>query len=134
MTRVVAAGDLTLIQNDELRQALSDWQRRIVLADQNLEQDYDWFYGAWMPFMRAHGNLPQVSNAIEHIPGSTEPAYTEPVPIGEKTNHLPLLENQAFVNVVLQRRWVNEDALFQYEQLRPRLEAVTQMLEEGLRR
>jgi hypothetical protein len=131
---VVSAGDLTLIRNDELRLAVTDWQRRVVNAERNEAQDYDWFFDVWMPYLRSNTNLPQVSNAIDYLPGGTDPTYGRPAPVGASSDHRPLLSDADLVNVTLQRRWINDDMLFQYGQLREGLSHLTLLLERELLR
>ena len=119
---VILGGKLALIQDEYLRGRLTGWSRTIEETRQNEDQDYETYAQVWMPFLRANAYLPQVLNAITHVPGTSDPNYSIPSPLlPEAADHRPLLRDREFQNILLQKRLVQDDILCQYELLRPKL-------------
>jgi hypothetical protein len=128
----VSAGQLTVIRSDDIRRALASWQSVVLQMDQVEAQSYDWYLDVFMPYMREQGNLPQLANAITHMPGRDEPTFATPVPVGPALDHRPLLLDQEFINVTLQGHWVSQDLLYRYDTLDDELVELIDLLEAEL--
>ena len=85
-----------------------------------------------MPFLRERADLPQSSNAITHLPGSDEPNYGVQVPVAQPSDHRPLLNDPEFRNILLQKRWIVDDVLYQYSELEPMVESLIDLVTEEL--
>ncbi len=81
--------------------------------------------------LRAEADLAQISNAATTIPGSSTPYQAAPMPVpSERTDHRPLIRSRAFRNILVQKIWIEEDVLYQYETLRPLLVRLQAALEQ----
>lgn len=126
---IIFGGKLSTISNENLRLKITEWNRDVGLVQLMETQDYDAFIDYWMPFLRKHANLSQISNAITVQPGTGEANYTTTVFSGIiPFDHSTLIKEREFQNVLLQRLWVMNDILYNYEQLRPKLESMIVML------
>jgi hypothetical protein len=80
--------------------------------------------------LRAEADLAQISNAATTIPGSTTPYQADPMPVSsERIDHRPLIRSLLFRNVLVQKIWIEEDVLYQYETLQPLLRRLLAALE-----
>jgi hypothetical protein len=129
---VVAGGGLARVSDPMLRQALTGWQRQLELVTQNEREDFDTFFGVWMPFLREHANLPQINNATINRPGSDEPYEFGGVPEFRPMDHTLLLQSQEFRNVIMQWKWSHESILSRYDSTEPVLDHLVQMLTQAL--
>jgi len=119
---IVLGGLLPLIQNNDLRQRITSWNREIDQVSNTEKQDYDTFSAVWMPFLREHGYLPQIDNAITDQPGTGDADYGSDVPLAnDRLDHRLLLKNRQFQNVLLHRLWVQNDILEDYRELEPKI-------------
>jgi hypothetical protein len=115
---VVFGGQLPLIEDRELRSRIAVWPRLLDDLAAIEAQDYDTYQTVWMPFLREHAYLPQISNAIRFRPGHPDATAAPPVPaLQAKVDHRSLLGSRAFQNTLLQKSWVQEDVLGRYPDL-----------------
>lgn len=130
---LVLSGKLSLVSNEVLRQEITAWNRKVAYVTRNEAQDYDTFSEVWMPFLRDHGYLPQVNNAITVQPGSGEANYGLRVPNDPvRVDHRELLRDRRFQNVLLHRLWVQLDILNAYQQLEPELSSMLELLSDEI--
>ena len=127
----VQDGQLSLIQTDSLRGLLGRWRSEVASASAQSSQEFQHYSGTWLPLLRAEADLAQISNAATTIPGSTTLYQADPMPLpSEKTDHRTLIRSRAFRNVLVQKVWIEEDVLYQYETLRPLLLRLLTALEQ----
>jgi hypothetical protein len=123
-------GGLSTISSEELRRGLFEWKRTLdeyVLME---GQDYTYYIEHWVPFLRANANVPAVVARVGSYPGDAsryDPGDPPPVP-DMSTDHALLLRNREFLNVVMQKRLVQDNALGFSEGLRMQLDRTLQLL------
>ena len=127
----VQDGQLALIQTDSLRRLLSSWRSEVASASAQSSQEFEHYSGTWLPMLRAEADLARISNAATTIPGSTTPYQADSMPVSsDRIDHRPLLRSRAFQNALVQKVWIEEDVLYQYETLRPLLDRLLAALEQ----
>ena len=127
----VQDGQLALIQTDSLRHLLGRWRSEVASASAQSSQEFEHYSGTWLPMLRAEADLARISNAATTIPGSTTPYQADSMPVSpERVDHRPLIRSRAFRNVLVQKVWIEEDVLYQYETLRPLLLRLLAALEQ----
>jgi hypothetical protein len=131
----VQDGRLALIQTDSLRALLSRWRSEVASASAQSSQEFQHYSGTWLPMLRAEADLARISNAATTIPGTTTPYQADPMPVStEQTDHRQLIRSRPFRNVLVQKIWIEEDVLYQYETLRPLLLRLLAALEREVGR
>ena len=131
---VTIGGQLSLIRSGDLRRMITTWQRDVVSFERLAAQDYDFFFGAWMPFLNEMAYVPQIANAIKTVPGSGEAivsvdGYTGQVPVWPtKSDHRPLVRDRQFQGLLLQKVWIQGDILHSYEMLESSLQDMLEVL------
>lgn len=126
---VTIGGQLSLIRSGDLRRMITTWQRDVVTFERLVAQDYDFFFGAWMPFLNEMAYVPQIANAIKTVPGSGEANFTGQVPVWPtKSDHRPLVRDRQFQGLLLQKVWIQDDILHTYETLESSLQDMLDVL------
>jgi len=135
LNSVVLGGKLQLIKNEVLRRELAGWMGEIERVHFDERQDYVTFHEDFMPFLREHTYVPQLSSVTTHRPGSTDSIPNLAVPMAdERVDHRGLLRNRDFQNLLVQRWWVQWDAFDAYTAFEERLDVVVDLLKEELLR
>jgi len=107
-------GGASLLQNESLRGIIGAYRRSLEVAEVFDVTDLQFQNVTWTPFLRLNANLPQITNAQTDIPGVNMERYAADVPVLQKLDHTVLLSSQEFVNLLLEMKWVHEDALNYY--------------------
>lgn len=133
LTSVIASGQISIIQNDRLRDLLAEWPRVIGDIREN-EANEIWEYrNGLKPFMRTRANMARLANQIEYEPGSEEPYPVTKVPeSSSKTDHWALVKDPQFHNLMLFRLWTNDDILTEFNEFHPHLEEILTLLGDAL--
>jgi hypothetical protein len=133
LNSVVLGGKLHLIRNEELRRELAGWQGEIESVHFIERQDYTTFHEDFLPYLRDNVYLAQISSQTTHRPGSTDPIPNLAVPLRpEGTDHRRMLQDPVFQNLLVQRWWVQWDALTIYDEFEQRIDEVIAQLETEL--
>jgi len=131
---IILGGRLSIIGSEELRVIITKWNRDVKIVQKAEKQDYDAYNNYWMPFLRKHAYLPQISNSITKQPGSGEDDYLQIIHLGSNSfDHSAMIKEREFQNLLLQRLWVMDDILHSYEQLNPKLDLVIDAVSSELR-
>jgi len=130
---VIVGGRLSILDNESLRQRLTGWSRDIAFVINIERQDYDTFQNEWMPLLEGLSYLPQISNAFYNTPGGL-PDYATRIPTRAGVDHRPLLADQRIENALVHRLWVQDDILFRYREIQPRLADMVDLLTRELGR
>lgn len=126
-------GKLSIIQSDELRLDIADWQRKLEYLQKGLSQDYDVFFEVYIPYLRENGYLPQIASSVTHYPGKSEPFYqTTPAVPKEIIDHSSILADRKFHNILIQMWWVQADAQALLDEANQWLEISIEMVEKQL--
>lgn len=117
ISSLVNSGKLALLDDTSLSLQISKVQEEISrtqLVDSLEAQRTDELL---IPLLLRNGSLPQISNVATKrgIPGGLEAVSGEYVPDEGKRDHRELLVSDEFRGIVLLKKWVQDDALLQYE-------------------
>lgn len=133
LNSLVYGGMLGTIQDDELRLDVADWRRKIDYLQSGLSQDYDVYFEVYLPYFRDNGYLPQIATSVTTAPGESDPFYrTTPVPPTEVIDHLPVLADKRFHNILIQLWWVQADVQALLDEADIWLDASIQLIEKQL--
>ena len=133
LNSVILGGKLHLVRNEELRKEIAGWHSEIDQVHLVESQDYTTFHEDLVPYLRGNTYLAQISSQTIQRAGRTDPIPTLAVPLRpEGTDHRRLLQDPEFHNLLVQRWWVQLDALFTYENFEGRLDQVITRLENEL--
>jgi hypothetical protein len=120
--------NLQLINNKSLRHEISLWRKNMSLLETVLEQDYDHYSNAWVPYLRKHASMPQLSNAIESSP-INKPWNGFHYAIEDKRiDHAKIFEDQEFQNLVVHKIWIQNDILNYISKLQTQLKLLIEMV------
>jgi hypothetical protein len=131
----VVDGTLADVEDSDLLRALTRWRRSVQRLALGGNQDYQAYAEVWMPFLRSHAYLPQISNALTHVPGNDEPidSYASVPTTTSVFDHTPLLGRVEFQNILVQKKWAQEDFVREYNGLKGQLVELGQLLEASVR-
>lgn len=131
----VQDGQLGLVRTDSLRRLLSTWRSDVRSAESESSQELAHYVNTWLPLLRAEADIAQIHNSSALIPGSQMPYQGAPVPLTpERMDHRPLIQTRALRNALVQKLWIEDDVLYQYERLRPLLSRVLVALDREVER
>jgi hypothetical protein len=126
---VILGGRLDLIENEEVRRLLTGWRGALEQTARQESEEFVHYNDVWMPHLRRRANVAQIGNAATEVPGSREAYWYDPVPIPmAEMNHGPLLSDPEFLNPVVQKVWIEDGVLQQYELLEARVDELLSVL------
>jgi hypothetical protein len=129
----VQDGQLGLIRTDSLRRLLGTWRSEVASAAAQSSQEFAHHSGTWLPLLQAEADIAQLNNSSAVVPGGGQPYQGTPIPLGpERTDHRPLIRTRALRNALVQKLWIEDDVLYQYERLRPLLLRILTALEQEI--
>ncbi len=125
-------GKLELIEDDGLRSLLSGWPVQLEKAALRVADEKRVYADVWTPFLRKNASMPQISNAQTDLPSGIDDSYSTLTAVRETIDHTELLRVQEFVNILLERKWVHEDAVNDYSDIQLELDALVRALESEI--
>jgi glycerol-3-phosphate cytidylyltransferase-like family protein len=132
---VVLGGNLSKIEDENLRQRITQWSRDVSIVRRNERQDYDFFKDVWTPFLRQNAYMPQIHNFVDELPGTGEEDYIPDIKLSSHAgSHADLIGDREFQNILLQRLWIHGDILNAYRQIEPRLDSLVDLVSAELER
>lgn len=133
LNSLVFGGELSVINDDELRQALADWPSEIQRAESLRDQDYDFFFGVMMPYLRKNGYLGQIASLDTVKPGiSGEGSTVIEFDINGDFDHGAMVESPEFQNILIQKYWIQDDMLKAFDRAEASLDATIAKIESNL--
>ncbi len=133
LNSVIFGGELTLIQDDEMRRDLAEWPKRIEFVQGVQRQDYDFFSGVWMPFLRENAYLAQITVLDAHMPGRPGiPADTIDLKIEETRKHSDMIASDEFQNLLVTKHWIQSDILSTFAATEELLDSTIEQIEAQL--
>ena len=135
LNSIIFGGDLTIIQDNELRRMLAEWPTRIELVFGSQRQDYEFFSNVWMPFLTENGYLLHLSTIDAHMPGRPEvSADVIDLEPNATRKHSSMIVDEEFHNLLVRKHWVQFDILATYAEINELLDLTIQKIEEQLAR
>lgn len=130
---LTGSGRLDLVQNEDLRNVLASWNRNVLGVQRFEDEELEFFDASFMPFLREEAWVPQVAEIADIMPGSGfEGGYGDVDFRSEPVDHRQLIVSPAFLNLVLQKLWIQTDILERYDRFRAELLHLVQLLEDEL--
>lgn len=131
---LVAGGNLSLVSNPNLVQALAALQVAIGRVRYHYRNDGDFHNDVMTPFMIVNSNMAQIANSVRHRPGHPEKTVTNPNSgLTKSHRHSELLSMMQFQNVLIAKRERSSDILeIGHPGVEGPLILVIQMLEDEL--
>jgi len=112
LNSLVFGGELSIIQDDVLRQLLADWPSQIAHVDSVRGQDYDFFLNVLMPFLRKNSYLPRMATLGTPMPGQSEVVSALiDLQIDESRSYAEMIAMEEFHNILVQKWWIQFDML-----------------------
>ena len=109
---LTAGGRLEVVRNEELRQTLASWSRRIDDVRYAEDQEEEFFKSALMPFLKREASAPQIGQTAQVLPGTDRtPGYGQLDWSTRVRDHRSLLVGTEFQNLVVQKLWVKPEYL-----------------------
>ena len=130
---LINSGNLDLIDSERLRRAVALWPTRLEYIRENLQQDYQYNFDVWRPYLREHGNIAQIQKNVTHFLGYPEeewPAF--PFSPKETVDHSALLADKRFHNVLVNAWQILSDNRVAYDAADDYLDESIQLLEKEL--
>ena len=135
LNSMVLGGKLHLVGNEELRRELAGWEAEVEVVHHGERQDYTTFHEDFIPYLRRNVYLPQLANVATQRPGTAEVLTNLAIPQKPgMTDHRSFLADLEFQNLLVQKRWIQWDALDVYDTFEERIDEVITKLREELRR
>ncbi len=133
LNSLVYGGELSLIEDDALRQLLADWPSQIQYFESQQQQDYDFFLNVWTPFLRANSYLPLQSTIDSPVPGRPEePTFVIDLQLEGTWSYAEMLASKEFHNILAQKLWIQFDILVAFAKADVLIDQTIQSIEGSL--
>ena len=133
LNSLVYGGDLSLIEDDALRQLLADWPSQIQYVESQQQQDYDFFLNVWTPFLRANSYLPLQSTIDTPVPGRPEdPNLVVDLQLEGTWSYAEMIASKEFHNILAQKSWIQFDILVVFDKADVLIDQTIQRIESRL--
>jgi hypothetical protein len=133
LNSLVYGGELSLIEDDALRQLLADWPSRIQNFESQQQQDYDFFLNVWTPFLRANSYLPLQSTTDTPVPGRPEePTLLIDLQLEGTWSYAEMVASKEFHNILAQKLWIQFDILVAFAKANVLIDQTIQRIESSL--
>ncbi len=132
---VILGGNLDVIQDEGLRSLLTGWRAAVEQTERQEAPELTHSYETWLPYLKSHSNMAQLGNVSLGIPGGDEPSWYEPLPDPmAQVDNRPLLDDPEFLNILVERLWLEDSVLHQYSLLEGRVAELLDALEREIQR
>ncbi len=133
LNSLVYGGELSLIEDDALRQLLADWPSQIQYFESQQQQDYDLFLNVWTPFLRANSYLPLQSTIDAPVPGRPEdPIFVIDLQLEGTWSYAEMVASKEFHNILAQKSWIQFDILVAFDKADVLIDQTIQRIESKL--
>ncbi len=133
LNSLVYGGELSLIEDDALRQLLADWPSQIQYFESQQQQDYDFFLNVWTPFLRANSYLPLQSTVDTPVPGlPEEPTLVIDLQLEGTWSYAEMFASKEFHNILAQKSWIQFDILVAFDKADVLIDQTIQRIESRL--
>jgi len=133
LNSLVYGGELSLIEDDALRQLLADWPSQIQYVESQQRQDYDFFLNVWTPFLRENSYLPLQSTIATRRPGRPEdPTFVIDLQLEGTWSYAEMVASKEFHNILAQKSWIQFDILVAFDKADVLIDQTIQRIESRL--
>ena len=108
---------------------MAGWPIRLEKAAVRVDDEARVYAEVWMPFLRRNASIPQISNAQTDIPRGIADSHATLTTVRETVDHTDLLHVREFANILQERKWIHEDAVYDYSDILRELDELIQALE-----
>jgi hypothetical protein len=133
LNSLINGGELSVIQDDDLRRLLADWPVQIETVALQQRQDYDFFLNVWMPFLRINSNLPLAATVATPMPGRPmDITAVIDLQIESTWSHSDMVSSREFHNILVQKWWIQFDILGAFDKVEALLDETILLIESKL--
>ncbi len=133
LNSLIYGGELSVIEDDALRQLLADWPSQIQYVESQQRQDYDFFLNVWTPFLRANSYLPLQSSIGTPVPGRPEdPTFANDLQLEGSWSYAEMVASEEFHNILTQKSWIQFDILAAFDKADVLIDQTIQRIESKL--
>ncbi len=133
LNSLIYGGELSVIEDDALRQLLADWPSQIQYVESLQRQDYDYFLNVWTPFLRANSYLPLQSQIGTRMPGRPdEPTFANDLQLEGSWSFAEMVASEEFHNILTQKSWIQFDILVAFDKADVLIDQTIQRIESKL--
>ena len=133
LNSLIYGGELSVIEDDALRQLLADWPSQIQYVESLQRQDYDYFLNVWTPFLRANSYLPLQSPIGTRMPGRPdEPMFAIDLQLEGSWSYAEMVASEEFHNILTQKSWIQFDILAAFDKADVLIDQTIQRIESKL--
>ena len=123
------------MKNEALQRMLADWPSQLAAISVQNAQEFEHYYGVFLPTLRTRTTLAQISIASLRVPGDFFDEYGTRLPVpSDRLDHRSLFGDREFQNAVVEKLWVEEDMLRAYRGLEPKMEQLLATLNSEIAR
>ncbi len=97
------SGQLSTISNARLRNSLSQLWIDLHGVGRYANDDKEFVMQRQLPYLSENAFLPQILNAIDHMPGHPEEPYVQRTDMNQSFDHADLLGQRQFQNLLIER-------------------------------
>ncbi len=129
---LLQSGELSLIENEDLRRDLASMPSRY--DDTAASELYDQYttLNVIIPFLNTHSSLSQIANTAKGRPGTGKELAPPAYPVGEPQDHTGLLRDPEFLGILVQEHWNHLGAISAYESLKAALENSIRLIDSEM--
>ncbi len=126
------AGNLSMISDKALRSELTMLRAKYQFVDGLERQEEEFMRHYLTPFLVKNAVLAQIANSVPKSYGSAIIGSTSDYPKGKSVDHSHLLQNDEFIGLLVQERWIHQDTMPNMEELRDLLLKLRSSIDEKL--
>ncbi len=97
------SGQLSSISNARLRNSLSELWLVLREVGRYAGEDKEFVMNRQLPWMSENAFLPQILNAVDHMPGHPEEPFVQRTDTNRSFDHAGLLQQRQFQNLLIER-------------------------------
>jgi len=125
----VRGGRLSIIENNDLRDAISELPNRYDVIRESERNDQITTSTIIVPYLNRHASLTQIANTMASGRPGTGDTPTPPVyPVTEIRDHRKLISNPEFLGILVQEHWNHLETMASYESFKASLEDALQLI------
>ena len=120
---LVQGGRLSIIENNELRDAISELPNRYDVIRESERNDQITTSTMVVPYLNRHASLTQIANTMASGRPGTGDTPTPPVyPVTAIRDHRELISDPEFLGILVQEHWNHLETIAAYESFKASLE------------